>query len=221
MDSGTAVDRKIESPFDRPIGVDENCLSARRIVRLLKGGVIGEDLDHLLSCPTCLENIGKVANLKLEAEPSFVVNALRRAAGVQQEDIPASTTRAKPSPLPVVLGLYSRILSISNPKSKELTLTCAVIPCFEPALLRSINRESLQLDGAIIASDGSVDQIDITNDGTTDYLKISFENARLAPRVRDGVAHNQRVIDTIRLRGRLHGRERREFVGEASLEIMR
>lgn len=219
-----ALTPKRQSVFDRSIGVDEHCFSPRKIVRFLQGGVTGEDLPHLLGCLTCLENVSRLSTVTLESRPGVVAEALSEAIGLQPQDkdiLPAKAQEVPPL-LPAIIGLKSHIFDVAKPTATDLRLTCVLLPAFDRTLLGKINPESLRVDGAIIATRGTITKrSDINDDGKTDFLWISFQDGRLARRVRNGIMHHQRVIDTIRLHGRFEDDKRcKGFVGQARLEFL-
>ena len=215
-----ALTHERQSVFDRSIGVDENCLSPRKIIKVLMGGATNEDRAHLLACSTCLENVTHSAAVNLESGPHFVAQSLKKATGIQPQKVLFAQVK-KERPLPAIIGLESHIFHITDPVAKDLTLTCDLVPAFDPELLRKLNVESLHVDGAIITKrEPIVNWVDSNNDGKTDFLRITFKDARLARRVRDGIAHRQRVIDTIYLHGRFKDERREGFVGQASIEFL-
>src|SRR3990172_1726676 len=65
--------RRPHDVFDRPLGVDDDCLSSREIIKILRNGVADDDLRHLMECPTCLENVSRIGSalqLKWLATPA-------------------------------------------------------------------------------------------------------------------------------------------------------
>jgi hypothetical protein len=204
-----------ESVFGRPLGRDEKCLSALQIVEILQGGAKGASLEHLLECQVCLENLTQLASVNLQSAPDFVSRALRASGEVSLAE-PRRTER----PLAAILGLPDA-LRIDDAEAQNLVLSFTVIPAFKRELLRAIDARSLRLEGAVIAAAGTIeDRVDTNRDGQTDYLRVKFEHARLAPRVRQGVADRQNVIDTVRLYGVLGDEKREEFVGQGLLEFV-
>lgn len=206
------------SEFDRPMGIGADCLSARKTVKILKRGVTEEDLKHLLSCPACRENVSRLECLNLEPDPEFVAQALKHVETPHERIAAHSLTKAS-SVLPAILGLESHVFPVVATNANDLILSFALLPGFDRELLSDIDPKSLRLDGAIVAKERSISDVDINRDGKPDYVRVTFADGRLARRVRDGLAHHRRVIDDIRIRGSFQGGRHKGFVGNASLEF--
>jgi hypothetical protein len=210
--------------FNRPLGVDEDCFSATKIVSLVEKGVMGEDLSHLLSCVTCVENTLQYAKAEHNIEYANIAQHLRGAqAGGMLSALfnHLGIRRHRREPAPAVLGLPNSIFCIEDAKTRQLSLMCNVLPAAEAKDWKGVIPESLYVDGAIIAKKGLIqEEIDLTNDGKIDCLRISFIDGRLARRVQDGIASDQRVVDAIQVHGRFRGEKNGEFIGQASVEFV-
>ncbi len=204
------------SVLDQPLGPSEDCLSSQQIVHLIESGATKESLSHLLDCPTCLENIRALPHFKKRVKPEFVDQLL----GKDQKLATSAGAADEPQSLPAIFVMESRQFLVSDPKSRTLTVNCAILPIVGPERLVKIVPKSLYLDGAIVAHDGKVEtKIDADQDGRIDLLKIKFESAHLSTRVRKLLVKNQRVIDMVRIHGGFEDDSEDRIVGQTRLEF--
>ena len=211
-----AVDR--EGDFDLPLGASENCLSARALVRLIKGGAEGVELEHLLECPPCLENLERLDPDLLEPSPSFVADALSQVAN---EETPTRAASPAKHALAAVLGLQDKVLHVAKPLAKtHLALRCTVIPVFDKRLLKLIAPESLRLEGAIKATSGEIVERDLDHDGTPDVIEITFRHGSLSSRAKRAISHGQGIIDSVMLHGRIESDDPLDLFGQARIELL-
>ena len=214
------------APFEASLGVDERCLSARKMVDILQNGAAEEDWGHLLQCPTCLENLTALGQTQLAAEPRLAALQIKeviasKAAPAAPAPAPAAPAR---HPLPVVLGLENRTIQVgaSGKEREPHEFGIRLIPTFQPDLIGKIDIGSLRLDGAVVAKKAEIiGPLDLNQDNTPKLLEIRFKDARFSPTIQDAVAHNRRVIDSVRLLGTFEGEKGEGFVGQATLEFFK
>jgi hypothetical protein len=227
-----ALSRDHRPVFDRPLGGDDGCLSARHLVSGLQGGISSEQVDHLSRCPMCRENLARLGSISFESGRAFVMKALRKVGeeGRRRTFVDVVTDFLghssdigdlfrRPKPAPALLAL-EKILPVSDPFTADLTFTCDIIPAFEPNLLRKIRPESLRLAGAIVAKVIDVGNVvDLNKDGRPDFIHVTITGGKLAARVREALERGQHVVDTVRLTGKFEGGEVPGFLGQAQLEF--
>src|ERR1700687_5759177 len=222
--SGTKAGQKVDAPFaqiervvelteelaeehvgvfDQSIGISEDCLSSQKFYDLLMGGATQEDREHLMSCLTCRENLALLSQVRLEPRPDFVAQALQHAryeakAGVSMRE-PAETDL----PVPAILGLQDRNVHVDPKSGRKFTLVFDVIPGFAADLLKYVDLDSFKVEGALQKpASVIVELVDVDRDNQPDSLRVKIDGATLAPRVLKSILNHQRVIDTVRLRGR-------------------
>lgn len=218
LDLVNALGEKSESAFDRSIGKDERCLSPRRIVQVIQLGASADDLNHLKTCMFCRATLSRLEGKRLGPDPEFVSHAMKEA---EEKDsrVPGRRPRKEPQMLAVVLGSESPFVEVGEKPGKDLRLVLDLFPVFRAALLRRIVQDSLKVQGAFSASTGKIDEsIDLDEDSTPDFLRISFASGQLAPRVLEAIRNHQRVIDTVEVRGRFKDSSQ-VLVGRASIEF--
>lgn len=208
------------SVFETSLGVDEDCLSAEKLVALLRQGVRGEDATHLMSCSTCAENVRNLQSVMLASGKDFVGNALKKTSS-KTEDL------FKDDFFPVVLAIPDKMISVSEQGDESLAFTCGLFPLASG--VDDIDVSSLQASGAIISKGvPEVEFVDLNDDGNADFIKLTFPEGYLAGRVREAVSGHQNVVDTVQIGGdivrnkakkRLAGQARVEFVNAADLTL--
>jgi hypothetical protein len=215
-----ALKREDPSFFDRSIGKSDNCLSPRRIVHLLRSGAVDEDRSHLLECLVCQDNVTRLAEVQLESAPGFVAQALlaAKAASLPAPLEKSAGQKGVAPPLRAVVGLPSRTLRIPNTKTREVILSCELFPGFSREVLKTIDLDSVRVDGAVVGRMVRKEAAAAPEAGTRSFLTWTF-NGKVAKRVRDSVIRNQRATDTIRLQGRSRD-AKHTFLGEAWLEFV-
>jgi hypothetical protein len=206
--------------FDQAIGVSEDCLSAQKFYDLLMGGATQEDREHLMSCLTCRENLALLSQVRLEPRPDFIARALQHA----RNEGKAGATMREPVetdlPVPAILAVRDRNVHVDPKSGKEFTLVFDVIPGFAADLLKYVDLDSFKVEGALQKpASVIVELMDVDRDNQPDSLRVKISGARLAPRILKSILNHQRVIDTVRLRGRFLRGPRWEFAGQANLEF--
>ena len=219
-----------KSILDRSLGLGEHCLSAREFVTALKGGVLQETLQHLVSCDHCRDTL--VCLAQPHRKRDLLTEALQEVdgPGTRWESIRdrvegvfaqfSGLALSRPSPVPALVGLHNAVIDVMDP-FKDLTFTCDFLPAVDRTLLTEISPDSLRLTGAIQAKKSveKFELIDFTRDGRPDLLRVTFNKAYLAPRVRNGIRNGQAVLDKIELSGTVQTGGKITFLGHAHLEF--
>ena len=232
LDAARKLSRDQLSIFERPLGTGEECLSARQLVGYLQAGAPQEEIGHLVRCSVCRESLAGLAGVHLESGREFVVNALR-IVGQQNtkrnilkkgleiiKSIDIGEIFRGPRPLPAFIALKDTVLQVSDPLATDLTLSCDLIPTIGLNLLGKIKRDSLRVEGALLAKKIYVaEPIDLDQDGQPDLLRITFTGGHLASRVRKAIQQRQSVVDTICLKGQFEGLGKQSFLATARLEF--
>lgn len=201
------------SVFDAPLGIDEKCLSAEKLVAILHQGLHGEDAAHLMSCATCAENVRNFQTVQMRSERDFVGNALKNSSSRRE-------TLFKEGFFPVVLAIPEKLISVPTEQERGLVFTCGMFPLVSS--FEGIDVSSLQASGAIVSKETpEVEFVDLNDDGTTDFIKLTFHGGRLAARVRDAVVGHQNVVDTVQINGVVSSskKKKKRLVGQASIEF--
>ena len=200
------------SVFDASLGIDEGCLSAEKLVAVLHQGVRGEDAAHLMSCATCVENVRNFQTVVLKSERDFVGNALKKAASKGENLF-------KEGFFPVVLAIPDKLISIQKEQEHGLVFTCGMFPLISG--FDEIDVSSLRASGAIVSKAApKVEFVDLNEDGTTDFIKLTFSDGHLAARVREAISGHQNVVDTVQINGIISPKKKsKRLVGQASIEF--
>ena len=201
------------SVFEAPLGIDEGCLSAEKLVNLLHRGVRGKDATHLMACSTCAENVRNLRTVLLNSDRDFVGNALKKT--VSKEGSPF-----KEGFFPVILAIPEKMISVgADEEQGSLAFTCGLFPL--AASLDEIDLSSLQASGAIVCKSApKVEFVDLDDDGSADFIKLTFPEGHLAPRVQEAMKGRQNVVDTVQVDGDIFAQEKkRRLVGQARIEF--
>lgn len=221
-DRGIDVSRIVEiaesiapevSVFDASLGVDDQCLSAEKLVQLLHQGVHGEDAAHLMSCSTCAENVRNLQSVSLKSGRDFVGNALKRKASERVAPF-------KEEFLPAILAISENMIGVAAEEGRDsLAFTCGLFPL--NSNLDEIDVSSFQATGAIVSQGiPTVEFVDLNEDGRTDFIRLTFAKGHLATRVQEAIRSHQNVVDTVRIDGNiLHQKGNKRLVGQARIEF--
>lgn len=201
------------SVFDASLGVDESCLSAEKLVQLLHQGVHGEDAAHLMSCGTCAENVRNLQSVSLKSSRDFVGNALRRT-------VSEKVAAFKEEFLPAILAIPEKMIGVATEEARgSLAFTFGLFPV--NSNLDEIDVSSIQATGAIVSQGApTVEFVDLNEDGSADFIKLTFANGHLAARVQEAIRGHQNVVDTVRIDGNiLRQKGKKRLVGQARIEF--
>jgi hypothetical protein len=210
-----------ESVFDRSLGVSDACFSARRLVALIDSGLSSRSFKHLISCPTCLENLSALHEVALKSAPGFVERASKMAAEAGAVPLNVLSASHHSTELTAILGRISQETLVTADTNAAIEMDFSLIPVFPNAWLNAIDETSLRVDGAIVSGEVSIeDRVDVSNDGTPDFLRLCISHGVLASRVRDKMTIHNRVGDLVRLHGGFKGRSIPDFSGQMRVEFM-
>ena len=212
------VTMKLTSSFiTEPLGVSDMCLSPAEIVSMTSNGLSGERLEHVLDCSACFEQITGLAELQLQSPPDFVANALRQAGRRTPITLERELSKVtEPRPRLALLAVGDGTIQIAKKSDRTIDFRCDVIPTFKIDV-RKQQVAGLKITGALVAKEGEVlNLVDVTKDGHPDMMAVHFPHATLSARVRDGVAHEQTVVDTVVVTGYL-GEDKVPFTAQARL----
>jgi hypothetical protein len=201
------------SVFDASLGVDERCLSAEKLVQLLHQGVHGEDAAHLMGCSTCTENVRNLQSVSLKSSRDFVGDALKRK--VSERALPF-----KEDSLPAILAIPDKMIGVATEEARDsLAFTFGLFPV--NSNLDEIDVSSIQATGAIVSQGTpTVEFVDLNEDGSADFIKVTFANGHLAARVQEAIISHQNVVDTVRIDGNvLRQKSKKQLVGQARIEF--
>jgi hypothetical protein len=219
---GIDVDRIVEiaeaiapevSVFDASLGIDEGCLSADKLVQLLHQGVRGEDAAHLMSCSTCAENVRNLQSVSLKSGRDFVGNALKKT--VSERVAPF-----KEEFFPVILAIPENMIGVAGEQRRgSFPFTCGLFPV--TCNLDDIDVSSIHASGAIVSESApTVEFVDLNEDGSADFIKLTFAEGHLAARVQEAISGHQNVVDTVRIDGNiLCQKVKKRLVGQARIEF--
>jgi len=200
------------SVFDASLGIDDRCLSAEKLVQVLNRGVHGEDASHLMGCSTCVENVRNLQTVPLKSSRDFVGNALKGTASER-------VTPFKDEFFPVILAVPSEMITVAEEEPGYSGFTCGLIPV--SSYLNEIDVSSIHASGAIVSEGApTVEYVDLNEDGSTDFIKLTFPKGHLATRVREAIRSHQNVVDTVRIDGSiLRHKAKKHLVGQARIEF--
>ncbi len=201
------------SVFDASLGIDDRCLSAEKLVQLLHQGVHGEDAAHLMSCSTCAENVRNLQSVSSKSSRDFVGNALRRTVAERVDPF-------KEEFLPVVLAIPEKIIGVATEEGQDsLVFTCGLFPV--DSNLEEIDVSTIQATGAIVSQGTpTVEYVDLNEDGSADFIKLTFARGHLATRMQEAIRSHQNVVDTVRIDGNiLRQKGKKRLVGQAHIEF--
>jgi hypothetical protein len=219
--SGTEP-RAEESVFDRSLGVDEGCLSARDLLTLLYDGAGPRELAHLITCQTCLENLRVIGGVRLESEPDFVRRAYANATSDQADAAILRRHRESRGPVTAVLGRESLEVSVPASLEHHLGLEITMVPAFPRTWLEGIDVESLRMDGALVSTQVEIkERVGVDKGGAADYVRLLVVDGVLDRGARDRIAHHDRVNDVVRLHGLFKDRQLPPFTAQMRVELVK
>lgn len=201
------------SVFDTSLGIDDACLSAEKQVQVLHQGVHGEDAAHLMGCATCAENVRNLQSVSFKSNRDFVGNALKRT-------VSENVNPFKEEFFPVVLAFPEKMMGVTEEEGRgSLAFTCSIFPV--SSNLDEIDVSSIQTSGAIV-SEGipTAEFIDLNENGSIDFVRLTFPKGHLADRVQQAIGRNQNVVDTVRIDGNFFRQKaKKRLVGQARIEF--
>jgi hypothetical protein len=201
------------SVFDASLGVDERCLSAEKLVQLLHQGVHGEDAAHLMGCSTCTESVRNLQSVSLKSSRDFVGDALKRK--VSERALPF-----KEDFLPAILAIPDKMIGVATEEARDsLAFTFGLFSV--NSNLDEIDVSRIQATGAIVSQGTPTVKFgDVNEDGSADFIKVTFANGHLAARVQEAIRSHQNVVDTVRIDGNVLGQKsKKQLVGQARIEF--
>ena len=197
--------------FDSPLGVDESCFSAEKLVQLLHRGVTDEDAKHLVSCSTCSDNIKNLAKITNTSVRDFVANAIKGES---------KCAPAHDDVISALVALPSKIVTLDVGDISPMNFSCSIFPI--NCNVETIDAATLYSSGAIVTNTvPETEIVDLDGDGLPDFIKVTFQDALLGHRVKDAIQHHAAVIDTLEIAGDVvcFGSKKR-LLGQASLEFV-
>lgn len=213
------LDRCIEtisSFVGQPFGVSEACLTPAELISMLKEGLTGERLKHVIGCQPCFENVTGVGELNLVSPQGFVARAMAAAGRRTPEE---ADKVAAGQPLVAFIAVDEPVIRIDDVQTRSIDFQCQVIPGFRISNERGAT--DITISGALDSKLVEVSTVDVTQDGTPDMLQLRFPDAKLSPTVRIALKENHPVTDTIVIRGSVAGDVKQRFAAQARLRFDR
>jgi len=203
-----------QDPWDWRPGPE--CLSTRDVVNIFRSGVTETNLYHLSKCKRDREWIYNYAQVALPApseQLSFWKNLKKNWFGGSSVEPPTK------APLYVV-GQTIQIEKVEDPVSIEIALVGGLPLQGTFAGPKDIDLQSLKLEGAFCAQGAAtVEKREI--EPNVVGLVVRFNNALVAGESRKGIAQHTTVSESVKLRGHLAAGEKRSFLGQADVRIVR
>ena len=203
-----------QDPWDWRPGPE--CLSIRDVVSIFRSGVTETNLYHLSTCERDREWIYNYAQMAFPVpseQLSFWKNLRKNWFGG------SSVEQLTKTPLYVV-GQSVQIEKVEEPVSIEIALVGGLPLQGKFAGPADIDLQSLKLEGAFCAQGAAtVEKREI--EPNVVCLVVRFNNALVAGESRKGIAQHAAVSESVKLRGRLAAGEKRSFLGQADVRIIR
>jgi hypothetical protein len=206
--------------FDQGIGVSEDCLSSQKFYELLMGGATQEDRKHLMSCFTCRENLALLSQVRLQSRPDFIAQVLENARNKARQGVTVRELADTRLPAPAILACEDSNVGVDPKSKKKIKIVFDLIPGFPADLLKDVDLNSFKIEGALQKPTSlTAELVDFDRDERPDSVRVEIGGASLAPSVLKSILNHQRVIDTVRLRGRFSKGPRRGFAAQANLQF--
>jgi hypothetical protein len=149
----------------------------------------------------------------LKSSRDFVGDALKRK--VSERALPF-----KEDFLPAILAIPDKMIGVAAEEARDsLAFTFGLSPV--NSNLDEIDVSSIRATGAIVSpGTPTVEFVDVNEDGSADFIKVTFANGHLAARVQEAIRSHQNVVDTVRIDGNvLRQKSKKQLVGQARIEF--
>jgi hypothetical protein len=201
-----------QDPWDWRPGPE--CLSIRDVVNIFRSGVTETNMYHLSKCERDREWIYNYAQMAFPI-PAAQVGVWKSLTNWFR-DLPVEPL----TKTPLFIDKSVQVEKVEAPVSIEIALVGGLPLEGAFAGPTDIDLQSLKLEGALSAQGAAaVEKREI--EPNVICLVVRFDNAMLAGTSRKGIAQHATVSDSVKLRGCLTAGQRKSFLGQADVQIVR